>query len=474
MVSSHEVGVIGMATMGKGVARNLARKGFKIAIQSRNYEKALQFYESLSGTEKQNMTLYRDLEDFVMSLSRPRKIMMLVKAGASTDELIFKLLPLLSPGDILMDLGNSFYGDTDRRMAELESRGIHFMGIGISGGEKGALNGPSVMAGGPMDAWNAVSHFLDALSADHPESGKCCGYFGPGGAGHFVKMIHNSIEYAYMEILSEIYLLMREVYGLSAKEAGDAFANFSGDSDVSSYLVEITEKILRRQDDLTNNPLIEMISDRAGNKGTGRWAVESALASGVAAPTLAEAVFVRYLSAERNTHCVDKEKDKNAEKVNLLPFRTEELDSLRRVLEFSQYICFDQGVRLIRRVAQEKGWKINYSDILRIWENGCIIRTAFSWKMKEALEREADLPSFCDDPIIGRILSDNVESAIDISSKAMAFGVPVFCITSVINYYHGLRAELLPTVLVQAQRDFFGAHTYMRNDREGTFHTEWE
>lgn len=474
METKHHIGVIGMATMGRGVARNLASKGFDTAIQSRSYESALSFYENLEGPEKGNLTIYRELSDFVNSLSRPRKIALLVQAGKPTDEVIEKLTPLLSSGDIIMDMGNSFYLDTEKRAEILKASGIHFMGVGISGGEKGALYGPSIMAGGSVEGWDIVSPALIALSADHPQSGKCCGYFGQGGAGHFVKMVHNGIEYAYMEILSELYLVMRKVYGLSAEEAGNVFVRFEKDKKVSSYLVEITAKILFKTDDISGKPLIEFISDRAGNKGTGKWTAESALDLGVATSTLVEALLARYLSSEREKP-INKGLDEGcAEDGNLPVFGEKEYEMIKGALEFSQYCCFDQGIRLIRKAVKLKGWELNFPEILRVWENGCIIRTAFSWRMKDALEREADLPSFWRDSVIGDILRNNVKNASDIVTKSMAHGVPVFCLASAVNDYHGLTTDLMPTALIQAQRDFFGAHTYERIDRDGVFHTEWE
>lgn len=459
-----EVGLIGLGVMGQGVALNIAGHGYSLSVFNRSSEKT-EFL--ISKADKKNILPCYSLEEFVDSLEKPRKIMMLVKAGDVTDSMIKSLVPLLDKDDIIIDLGNSYYEDTERREKELKTSGIRFLGTGISGGEQGALNGPAIMAGGSESAWDEVKHILNDIAADNPDSGSCCSYFGEGGAGHFIKMVHNGIEYGYMEIISELYSIIRSHYGLTPDEIADIFDMLSADENVSSYLMNITAKILRKKDEETGKNMLDVISDEAGNKGTGKWTSQCALEMGVSIPVLTEALYARYTSAEYRAKGLERVESKRC-------FDRRALEEVKSALEFGQYLCFENGLRLIKRASDIKGWDVDFFEVLKTWENGCIIRTSFSGNMKFAYSKDNNIKSLIDDEQISHILRFNLASAKSIINKAMQCNIPSFSLSAAVNYYIAYVCEEMPTVMIQAQRDFFGAHTYRRVDKEGMFHTKWE
>ncbi len=460
----NEVGLIGLGVMGQGVALNIAGHGYSLSVYNRSWEKTEVL---MSRAENKDIFPCRSIEEFVDSLEKPRKIMMLVKAGEVTDNMIRSVVPLLDEDDIIIDLGNSYYEDTERREKELNAKNLRFLGTGISGGEQGALNGPAIMAGGNESAWNEVKHILKDIAADNPVSGSCCDYFGEGGAGHFIKMVHNGIEYGYMQIISEIYAVIRSYYGLSPDEIADVFDELRDDENVSSYLVDITAKILRKKDAETGKNMIDVISDEAGNKGTGKWTSQCALEMGVSIPVLTEALFARYTSTEYRARELDRVEYKRS-------FDRQAIEEVKMALEFGQYLCFENGLRLIKKASDIKGWNVDFFDILKTWENGCIIRTEFSGNMKFAYNKDSDIRSLIADEHISHILKFNLASAKSMINKAMQCSVPSFSLSAAVNYYMAYECCEMPTVMIQAQRDFFGAHTYKRVDKEGMFHTKWE
>ncbi len=470
-MKKSELGIVGVGVMGQGVSLNFARNGYDVSIYDIDEKKVTVFSEGKAAGIKEIVS-YNNLSDFVESLNHPRRILLFVQAGQVTDNVIEQLLPLIEKNDLIVDFGNSHYKDTERRNDYLSAKGINYLGIGISGGEKGALTGPSIMAGGSRDAWESIRHMLESISAIHPEGGYCCGYFGKGGAGHFVKMVHNGIEYAYMGVISELYLICKDLYNLPIDSVAGIFETLAEDSRVSSYLVEITGRILRRKDTFTDNYLIEMISDVAGNKGTGLWTSEAALNLSVAAPTLTAALYMRYISnivrlgVYRSMQNFDKQESQETEDMLV--------NKIRSVLEFCQYIFFEQGINIINTASKRYGWDIDSEEVLRVWDNGSIIRTAYSGVMKKAQQKKAGNQSMLFDIGIQKIIEASYNDICEVVCQTVQNRIPILCISSCLDYYNSIITEVLPTVMVQAQRDFFGAHTYKRIDRSGTYHTEWE
>ena len=462
-----EAGLIGLGVMGQGVALNIAGHGYSLSVYNRSREKTEALMSRADGMDIDNILPCGSLEELVASLESPRKIMLLVKAGEVTDKMIGLLAPLLDKDDIIIDLGNSYYEDTERRESELAGKGLRFLGTGISGGEQGALKGPAIMAGGSESAWNDVKHILQDIAADNPGSGSCCNYFGEGGAGHFIKMVHNGIEYGYMEMISEIYAIARSYYGLTPEELADVFAELCSDENVSSYLVEITARILKKKDDETGKSMVDVISDEAGNKGTGKWTSMCALEMGVSIPVLTEALLARYTSTEYRSREIKPSNTRRS-------FGRREVEEIKMALEFGQYLCFENGLRLIKKASELKGWNVNFFDILKTWENGCIIRTSFSGNMKFAYMGSNDIRSLMEDEHISHILKLDLSGAKSMINKAMQCGIPSFSLSAAVNHYTAYQCSSMPTVMIQAQRDYFGAHTYKRVDKEGMFHTKWE
>lgn len=463
-----------MAVMGSNLARNFASKGHTVAIYNRSPEKTRAVMEA-HGHEG-NFIASETIEDFVASLERPRKAIIMVQAGAATDAVIDQLASAMDDGDIIIDGGNSLFTDTIRREREVAQRGRHFVGAGISGGEEGALNGPSIMLGGPAESWTALGPLLESIAAK-VDGEPCVTHVGPDGAGHFVKMVHNGIEYADMQVIGEAYHLLRYAAGIEPAELAEIFGEWNA-GDLDSYLIEITAEVLGQKDARTGKPFIDVIVDAAGQKGTGRWTVKEALDLGVPVTGIGEAVFARALSsalAQREA----------AQRIGLpagetttlaeLGIDTKEfVEDVRRALYASKLVAYAQGFDEINAGSQEYGWGVKLGDLARIWRGGCIIRAKFLNRITEAYERDPELPSLLLDPyFVGELEKGLVDSWRRVVVTATRLGLPVPVFASSLSYFDSLRAERLPAALIQGQRDFFGAHTYRRVDVEGTFHTAW-
>ena len=464
-----DIGVIGLATMGQNLALNIEGKGKTVAVFNRTAERTRTFVEE-KAKGRRIVPCYR-LEELVEKVSRPRKILLMVKAGSPTDAVLAQLFPLLEAGDIVMDGGNAHYADTERRLAEAEKRGLRYLGVGISGGEHGALHGPSIMAGGHREAYELAKELFQKIAAQGPE-GPCCAYFGSGSAGHYVKMVHNGIEYAVMEALAEAYDLMRRGLSMSCAEMADVFGRWD-QGELSSYLVEITEKILRYVDPETGEPLVEKILDTAQQKGTGKWSTQSALDIGTPAPTIAMAVFARVISALKAER-TEAEKLLPGPELHLHGDREEFLSDLFGAVYLTVIAAYAQGLRQLRDASAERGWGLDLAEAARVWMAGCIIRSSLLVLIRKAFLEQPDLPLlFLAEPFLS-LWKEHHPALRRVVAAAHEAGIPVPAMASALNFLDAYRSGRLPANLIQAQRDFFGAHTYQRVDREGTFHTEWE
>ena len=469
MTELAQIGVTGLAVMGRNLARNFARRGHRVAIHNRTYAKT----ESLlaeAGSEG-DFVPSETMADFVASLERPRRVIIMVKAGPGTDAVIAELVELLEEGDIVIDAGNAHFPDTIRREQELREHGLHFVGTGVSGGEEGALNGPSIMPGGSPKSYESLGPLLESISA-HVDGTPCCTYVGPDGAGHFVKMVHNGIEYADMQLIAEAYDLIRKGTGKSAAEIADIFRSWNS-GDLESFLIEITAEVLSQTDPTSGGALVDVIVDQAEQKGTGRWTVQNALDLGVPITGIAEATFARALSGS-----LPQRKAARA----ALPAHTDDwtvsdtdafVEDVRQALYASKVVAYSQGFDQIAAASQEYGWNIDRGAMARIWRGGCIIRARFLNRITEAYEREPDLPLLIADDYFADAVGASLPAWRRIVAGAARNGIPTPAFSSSLAYYDGIRAERLPAALIQAQRDFFGAHTYKRTDTEGSFHLEW-
>lgn len=467
-----EIGVVGLAVMGSNLARNFAHKGHTVAVYNRSPEKTHRLIEEHGdeGTFIPSETI----EDFVASLERPRRAIIMVKAGAATDSVINQLADAMEEGDIIIDGGNSLYTDTIRREKEIAARGLHFVGAGISGGEEGALNGPAIMPGGPAKSYESLGPLLESIAAN-VDGTPCVTHIGPDGAGHFVKMVHNGIEYADMQVIGEAYQLLRYAAGMEPVEIAGVFSEWNT-GDLDSYLVEITAEVLRQVDEETGHPLIDVIVDAAGQKGTGRWTVKAALDLGIPVTGIGEAVFARALSGATSqreaargqlpsgtlTEFADEHEDREAF-----------IEDVRRALYASKLVAYAQGFDEIKAGSQEHDWGVDPRALATIWRGGCIIRAKFLNRIREAYDKNPELESLLLDPYFKSELGDLMDSWRRVVVTATKLGLPVPVFASSLSYYDSLRAERLPAALIQGQRDFFGAHTYQRVDKEGTFHTLW-
>lgn len=470
-MSKAQIGVVGMAVMGKNLALNIESRGYKVAIFNRTGSKTEQV---VADHPDKNLVPSYTIKDFVDSLEKPRRIILMVKAGAPTDATIKSLLPYLDKGDVLIDGGNTFFEDTMRRNAELDDSGINFIGMGVSGGEKGALEGPSLMPGGQKEAYDLVAPILDKIAAKAEDGEACVTYIGPNGAGHYVKMVHNGIEYGDMELISESYNLLRNLLGLSVDEIADIFHEWKN-GELDSYLIDITADILTRKDDEgTDKPIVDMILDRAGNKGTGKWSSQSALELGVPQSLITESVYARYISALKDERV-------EASKVLAKPavFDTAKLDKkeviekIRQALYFSKIVSYAQGFEQMRVASEKYGWNLDYGSLAKIWREGCIIRAQFLQKITDAFGKDKDLKNLLLDPYFTDVTAKYQAAVRDIAALAIKSGVPCPGFTSAITYYDQYRSAVLPANLIQAQRDYFGAHTYERVDKAGVYHYEW-
>lgn len=469
-MATADIGLIGLAVMGQNLALNIDEKGFKIAVFNRTVSKVDAFLQT--GGKNSKIIGAHDLKEFVGSLKKPRRIIMMVKAGSAVDELIEELLPLLEPGDILIDGGNSLFTDTNRRTTELEKKGILFVGAGISGGEEGARHGPSIMPGGNAKAWPHIKDIFQSIAAKADTGEPCCDWVGDQGAGHYVKMVHNGIEYGDMQLIAEVYQLLRQGLGLSAFQLGAVFATWN-EGKLDSYLIEITSKIFTQRDE-DGTPLVEKILDVAGQKGTGKWTAINALDLGMPLTLIGEAVFARNLSSLKDERV-------RADKILKGPQDSYHGDSesfthnVQDALYASKIVSYAQGFMLMRQAAKEYGWKLNYGAVALLWRGGCIIRSRFLGKIKEAYDRNANLENLLLDSYFRDEIASCQQGWRQTVGAAAQMGVPTPCISTALSFYDGYRCARLPTNLTQAQRDFFGAHTYERVDQaRGTFfHTDW-
>jgi 6-phosphogluconate dehydrogenase len=465
-MGKYEIGLIGLSVMGQNLALNIARN-HSIAVYNRTESKTKDFMNN--KVDKQEIKAAYGLEDFISSLAKPRKIMLMIKAGKPVDLVIDSLLPYLSKDDIIIDGGNSHFEDTNRRLKNLEEKGIRYLGVGISGGEYGALHGPSIMPGGTEEAYAEVADILEDAAAK-TDKGACVSYLGPKSAGHYVKMIHNGIEYGIMEILAEIYDYLRKVLQLKPDEMGDIFAEWNQELD--SYLVEITAKIMKKNDPETGKKLIDLILDKAKHKGTGKWSVQSALDLGTAIPTINAGVNARLISAikqERVENAAQFDKSSRA-----LVDKKEMLSQLKSALYFASVIAYAEGFKLLKTASEEYNYNLNYKEIARIWEDGCIIRSGLLEPIQQAFADNMQLNTLITSEQFKDQLNAKANQLTELISTAAQSGVPLTAIHSALDYFNSLKSEELPANLIQAQRDFFGAHTYQRRDEKGTFHTNWE
>ncbi|MDT7785658.1 MAG: 6-phosphogluconate dehydrogenase [Pseudonocardiales bacterium] len=460
------IAVTGLATMGSNLARNLARHGFKVAVHNRTPAKMKALLDE-HGHEG-DFVGAETLQDLVDSLQTPRQIIIMVKAGGPTDAVIDELSEILEPGDMVIDGGNAHFNDTRRREAALKEKGLLFVGAGISGGEEGALNGPSIMPGGPAESYKHVGPVFEEIAAK-VDGQPCCVHVGPDGAGHFVKMVHNGIEYADMQLIAEAFDLLSRVGGQTPAEISDVFTQWNS-GDLESYLVEITAEVLKHVD-ADGTPLVQVIEDAAEQKGTGRWTVQEALELGVPVTGIAEAVFARSLSGHTDQRKAVRDAF-GAREVVAKP-DAELVDDVRQALYASKVVAYAQGFDMIREASKNFDWDIDLGAMATIWRGGCIIRAQFLNRIREAYDANADLASLLVDNYF-RDAVQNAEAAWRrVVVRAVESGVPTPGFVSALAYYDGLRSERLPAALVQGQRDFFGAHTYRRTDRPGSFHTLW-
>ncbi|WP_210401640.1 NADP-dependent phosphogluconate dehydrogenase [Corynebacterium sp. HMSC074C04] len=463
-----QIGVVGLAVMGSNIARNFAHKGHTVAVYNRSPEKTRTLIAE-HGDEG-SFIPSETIEEFVASLERPRRALIMVQAGAATDAVIDQLADVMEPGDIIIDGGNSLYTDTIRREKAIRARGLHYVGTGISGGEEGALTGPSIMPGGTKESYESLGPLLESISA-HVDGVPCCTHISSDGAGHFVKMVHNGIEYADMQVIGEAYHLLREAAGLTPAEIADIFREWNK-GDLDSYLVEITAEVLSQVDEKTGKPLVDVIVDAAGQKGTGRWTVKAALDLGIPVTGIGEAVFARALSSS----LAQRKAARNLPSGSLAKApedRDAFVERVRKALYASKIIAYSQGFDEINAGAKEYGWEIDRGALATIWRGGCIIRAQFLNRIKEAYDRDPELPALVLDEYFRDQVTECLDAWRDVVVTAAQMGIPAPVFSSSLAYYDGLRAERLPAALVQGQRDYFGAHTYKRVDREGAFHTLW-
>ncbi|MDR0481805.1 MAG: NADP-dependent phosphogluconate dehydrogenase [Cellulomonadaceae bacterium] len=469
---SAQIGVTGLAVMGRNLARNLARHGYRVAVHNRSVAKTLSLMDE-AGDEGTFIPA-ESMADFVAALERPRTAIIMVKAGAPTDAVIAELADLMEPGDIIVDAGNAHFPDTILRESVLSTRGLHFVGTGVSGGEEGALNGPSIMPGGTPESYATLGPMLEAISAK-VGGVPCCTHVGPGGAGHFVKMVHNGIEYADMQLIAEAYDLLRLGLGATAPQMAEIFAQWNT-GDLESFLIEITADVLAHTDAATGQPLVDLVLDQAQQKGTGKWTVQNALDLGVPITGIAEATFARGLSGSvPQREAARAVLPADAEPIPELSDdeRSAFIEDVRLALYASKVVAYSQGFDQIAAASVENEWNIDRGAMARIWRGGCIIRARFLDRITEAYQRNPELPLLLADPYFTEAVGAGVAAWRRVVQWAARYGVPAPAFSSSLSYYDGVRAERLPASLIQTQRDFFGAHTYERRDREGVFHTEW-
>lgn len=466
-----DIGVVGLAVMGENLILNMESKGFTVACFNRTTEKVDRFVEGRA--KGRNIVGTHSVAELVANLERPRKIMLMIKAGAAVDKTIESLLPHLEEGDIVIDGGNSHFPDTIRRCEWVEGEGLLYIGTGVSGGEEGALKGPSIMPGGSPDAWPAVKPIFQKISAHTDDGEPCCDWVGEGGAGHFVKMVHNGIEYGDMQMICETYQMMRQGLGMDNDEMQAVFAEWN-EGELDSYLIEITRDILGYRDE-NGEETLDKILDTAGQKGTGKWTAISALDLGQPLTLIGEAVFARCLSALKDERVAASKQISPGTIDCEIGKRQAFIDDLKQALYASKIVSYAQGYQLLRAAAAEYGWKLNYGGIALMWRGGCIIRSVFLGKIKDAFDQNPELVNLLLDPFFGDAVARCQQAWRRVVTAAVKLGVPMPATGSALAYFDGYRSERLPANLLQAQRDYFGAHTYERVDRERGefFHTDW-
>lgn len=471
-MTKQQIGVVGMAVMGRNIALNIESRGYSVSLYNRTGSKTTEVLEQNPG---KNLVGTYTVEEFVNSLESPRKILLMVQAGRGTDATIDALLPHLDKGDIVIDGGNTFFKDTIRRSERLAELGINFVGTGVSGGEEGALHGPSIMPGGPQSAYELVAPILRDISAKAPEDGEpCVTYIGENGAGHYVKMVHNGIEYGDMQLIAESYDLLHRVLGLSAAEISEIFGEWNK-GELDSFLMEISTQILATVDPATDKPMVDVIMDRAGNKGTGKWTSQSALDLGEPLSLITESVFARYISTFKEERVAASQVIPGVDfQANLSEADKKDIiEAVRQALYFSKIVSYAQGFAQMKAASQEYGWTLNYGEIAKIFRAGCIIRAKFLQKITDAYSKNPDLDNLMLDDYFLNILGSNQAAVRRVVTLAIQAGIPVPTFSSALAYYDSYRSPVLPANLIQAQRDLFGAHTYQRVDRPGTFHFHW-
>lgn len=467
-----QIGVVGLAVMGKNLALNIESRGFTVGVYNRHRNRTDEMMKDHS--DKKLIPSYT-IEDFVNSLETPRRILLMVKAGAPTDAVIDELLPLLDKGDVLIDGGNTNFHDTMARNAKLDKSGINFIGMGVSGGELGALHGPSLMPGGQKEAYDLVASILTQIAAKAEDGKPCVAYIGPNGAGHYVKMVHNGIEYGDEELIDESYNIMRNVLGLSVDDMAKIFKEWDK-GELDSYLINITADILTRKDDLgedKSKPIVDMILDRGANKGTGKWSSETALDGGAPQSVITEAVYARYISMMKKERvAASKVLPADVEKA-VIDNKDEWIEKIRQALYFGKVMSYAQGFEQMRIDSERYDWNLQYGELAQIWREGCIIRAQFLQKITDAFEKNPALKNLLLDDYFKDIAKKYQKAIREVVALSVKAGIPVPSLAAAINYYDSYRAEVLPANLLQAQRDYFGAHTYERTDRPGNFHYSW-
>src|SRR2546422_707217 len=464
-----DIGLIGLAVMGENLALNMESKGFSVAVFNRTTEVTEKF--EAGRAKGKNIQATRTMEEFVGALKKPRKAMIMVKAGAPVDAVINQLAPLLEKGDLIIDGGNSLFTDTQRRGKELEDLGIHFVGCGVSGGEEGALKGPSLMPGGSRESWEMIAPIFRKIAAQ-VDGEPCCRYMGPDGAGHYVKMVHNGIEYGDMQLICEAYAILKDVIGMDAKQLAEIFTEWNK-GELDSYLVEITSQIFRKIDPETGKPLVDVILDKAGQKGTGIWTLQSAITQSVVISTINAAVEARVISSRKEERVAASKILPQPRVRKFKGNRMRFIDAVRDALYASKIVSYTQGMELLRSGSTEYKWNLNLSDIATIWRGGCIIRAKFLNRIVEAYQRDPALHNLLLDRYFTRAIRKAQRGWRVVVSTAIKHGVPVPAFSASLAYFDSYRSARLPANLLQAQRDFFGAHTYERIDKPGVFHTNW-
>ncbi|MBB6671107.1 NADP-dependent phosphogluconate dehydrogenase [Cohnella nanjingensis] len=468
-MSKANIGVVGMAVMGRNLALNIESRGFKVAVYNRSREKT----DDLMNTDGKgkNLVPTYSVEEFVASLEKPRKILIMVQAGSGTDATIASLTPHLDKGDIIIDGGNAYFPDTQRRSNDLTERGFNFIGTGVSGGEEGALKGPSIMPGGPEEAYRLVEPILTGISAK-VNGDPCCTYIGPDGAGHYVKMVHNGIEYGDMQLICEAYQLLKDVLGVSTDELHEIFKEWNK-GELDSYLIEITTDIFAEKDPETGKPMVDVILDSAGQKGTGKWTSQSSLDLGVPLSIITESVFSRFLSAMKEERVAASKVLKGPKTSAFTGDKAAFIESVRKALFASKICSYAQGFAQMRAASDEYNWNLQYGNIAMIFRGGCIIRARFLQNIKDAYDRDPALRNLLLDEYFKGVVESYQDAWREVVGTAVQYGIPVPSFASALAYYDSYRSERLPANLLQAQRDYFGAHTFKRLDKEGTFHHNW-